>query len=106
MLSSNKLNQTNLISHTRGPSSLTLTNDDKEVAIATGSITAGDYEFQLTVTDSSGQQSSEKLTVTVKKGLWSIDAFSVMSVIILVVYKTFNHLIPKYSRTFSKGSWE
>ncbi|KAK3763053.1 hypothetical protein RRG08_014841 [Elysia crispata] len=52
---------------TGGPSSLTLTNEDEEVAIATGSIAAGDYEFQLTVTDSSGQQSSEKLTVTVKK---------------------------------------
>ena len=50
---------------------MTLTNEDEEVAIATGSIAAGDYEFQLTVTDSSGQQSSEKLTVTVKKGLTS-----------------------------------
>lgn len=54
---------------TGGPGSLTLTNEDKEVAIATGSIVAGDYEFQLTVTDSSGQQSSDKLTVTVKKDI-------------------------------------
>ncbi|GFO01867.1 dyslexia-associated protein kiaa0319-like protein, partial [Plakobranchus ocellatus] len=50
-----------------GPTTLTLTNGDKAVAIATGTITEGEYEFQLTVTDSSGQHSSDKLTVTLKK---------------------------------------
>ncbi|XP_076456883.1 dyslexia-associated protein KIAA0319-like [Babylonia areolata] len=51
---------------TGGPSSLTLTHSDRAVAKATGDIVAGDYEFQLTVSNSKDQTSSDTLKVHVK----------------------------------------
>ncbi|CAL1530068.1 unnamed protein product [Lymnaea stagnalis] len=50
-----------------GPSTLTINNADKMVAIATGTILEGDYEFQLTVTDGELQKASDTLIITVKK---------------------------------------
>jgi uncharacterized membrane protein len=46
--------------------SLTVTNSDQAVAVATGDIKAGDYEFKLTVTDEEDQTASDKLKVAVK----------------------------------------
>ncbi|XP_076437879.1 dyslexia-associated protein KIAA0319-like protein [Babylonia areolata] len=51
---------------TGGPHSLTLSNMDQAVAVVTGDIVPGDYEFKLTVSDEEGQTASDKLTVHVK----------------------------------------
>ncbi|CAG5134556.1 unnamed protein product, partial [Candidula unifasciata] len=50
-----------------GPTTLTITNADKVVAIAVGKIVEGDYEFQLTVIDGERQQSTDSLVISVKK---------------------------------------
>lgn len=50
----------------RGATPLTLSSSDQAVAIVTGDIKVGEYQFLLTVTDREGQSSSQKLKVTVK----------------------------------------
>nr|KAG5701483.1 hypothetical protein BaRGS_000879 [Batillaria attramentaria] len=52
---------------TSGPTTLTLTSSDQAVAMATGTIDAGEYQFTLTVTDEEEQTASQKLKVIVKK---------------------------------------
>ncbi|XP_025091552.1 dyslexia-associated protein KIAA0319-like protein [Pomacea canaliculata] len=49
-----------------GATPLTLSSSDQAVAIVTGDIKVGEYQFLLTVTDREGQSSSQKLKVTVK----------------------------------------
>lgn len=45
-----------------------ISNADKIVAIATGQITEGVYEFELTVTDGELQKATDTLIITLKKG--------------------------------------
>ncbi|XP_059152697.1 dyslexia-associated protein KIAA0319-like [Physella acuta] len=50
-----------------GPNTLLISNADKIVAIATGAITEGDYEFELTVTDGELQKATDTLIISLKK---------------------------------------
>ena len=50
----------------RGPNSLSLSDSGQAVAVATGDVEVGDYEFKLTVRDQEEQTSSDKLKVHVK----------------------------------------
>ncbi|KAH9492598.1 hypothetical protein Btru_024031, partial [Bulinus truncatus] len=54
---------------TGGPSSLTINNANSVVALATGALLEGDYEFLLTVTDNELQKATDKLIITVKKDI-------------------------------------
>ncbi|KAK7091316.1 hypothetical protein V1264_009012 [Littorina saxatilis] len=52
---------------TGGDYTLNMPNNDQAVAVVTGDIKTGDYEFKLTVTDAEGQTSTDKLKVHVKQ---------------------------------------